>query len=202
MTLISPHCIDTSATSGSEHFGGVVPVRNRIERYRGIVSDHLSREAQSVDRKGGFASFEVACRRVYGVVDPVDRVIVSQHYEAKSMSQKNYAADSSGPPAYTDFDSPEDRRLEKSGDSLQRGRQRRCEISRCDSTELNDLMKSYVRDVETLRQNSFGVKWFWVGDTEESKSLIFLIWFILQSMCVDLQYIYWVRLKAINKFKC
>lgn len=39
MTLISPHCIDTSATSGSEHFGGVVPVRNRIERYRGIVSD-------------------------------------------------------------------------------------------------------------------------------------------------------------------
>jgi len=36
------------------------------------------------------------------VRDPADdRVIVWQHYQAESASQKNYAADSSGPPAYS-----------------------------------------------------------------------------------------------------
>lgn len=36
------------------------------------------------------------------VRDPADdRVIVWQHYQAESTSQKNYAADSFGPPAYS-----------------------------------------------------------------------------------------------------
>jgi hypothetical protein len=44
----------------------------------------------SLSRCGG-------CRRV--VADLADRVIAWQHYQAESTSEKNYAADSIGPPA-------------------------------------------------------------------------------------------------------
>jgi len=66
-----------------------------------VHSGRYSREARASKETERFRfsrrGLVGGCRRV--VADPADRVIAWQHYQAESTSQKNYAADSIGPPA-------------------------------------------------------------------------------------------------------